>query len=73
MKMYKMNKTVIHNGHKYEKDTQIKETDKGFKEIVGAGHADAHAFEMPVATEEVVLESEEQSAEHSQSGKKPKK
>lgn len=39
MKKYIMNKNVIHDGQMYSKNSEIKNSDKGFKELVHSGHA----------------------------------
>ncbi len=39
-----MNKNVLHNGKSYPKDTEIKQGDSGFEELVEKGHATVVVF-----------------------------
>jgi hypothetical protein len=66
MKKYVMNKHVEHNGKKYVKDSEIKESDDGFKSIVEAGHAKEFSFSE-------ASESAEQSVEQEKPARKPGK
>jgi hypothetical protein len=38
--MFKVNKNLDYNGNVYAKDSEIKETDPGFKELKQAGHVE---------------------------------
>jgi hypothetical protein len=86
MKAHIMNKNVEHNGKMYAKGSAIKESDEGFKEIVGKGHAQSIDLgedgEMPKMQDEGSKwahtvpqgsESEEQSSESAKPKGKSKK
>lgn len=51
MKVHVLNKHVEHDGVKYAKGAQIKASDKGFKEIVQAGHTSEISFEPEADSE----------------------
>lgn len=85
MKKYLVNKDIDHDGKLYKKGSEIKEGDKGFKEILNAGHAQMFEFadgdaepklEEPKSNVEVVSVqggSEKQSKEPAKSVGKSKK
>jgi hypothetical protein len=51
MKLYKLNKNILHNGKTYAKDSFIKESDDGFKSIVANGHCEIISDEVKAAVE----------------------
>jgi hypothetical protein len=58
--MYLVNKNINHNGKDYPKGSEIKSSDAGFKDLLGAGHLDevngSSKKAEPEAAPEVELE-----------------
>lgn len=64
--MFMVNKYVIHDGTHYQKDSEIKEGDKGFSELSQKGHVYEVKAQAPV-------QSENKPAEQQQSKKQSSK
>jgi len=60
--MFVVNKNINHNGKSYAKDSEIKESDAGFKELLKSGHVN-EGIGKPISAQaevavDVVVESE---------------
>lgn len=71
MKVFTMNKLVIHDGKRYEKGAQIKDGDPGFKDMVDKGHADGmEVADAGAASEEAAPEADGEEAESKSNGRR---